>query len=127
MRKIIVDVDYTISFKKDSYEKAIPHEAMIKKLQELKKHGFWIVLFSARNMKTYNGNIELIEEFTRPILLDWLYKYDVPFDELILGKPWNDEGYYIDDNAVRPKEFLTMSHDEIMEMLDKERAEQWKL
>lgn len=127
MRKIIVDVDYTISLKTNSYENAIPHKQMIEKMKQLKSEGFYIVLYTARNMKTYNGDLHLILENTKPVLIEWLVRNDVPFDELILGKPWNDEGYYVDDNAIRPSEFLALTHEEIVEMLDEERKNLWKL
>jgi len=31
-------------------------------------------------------------------------KYNVPCDDIILGKPW--ASYYIDDKAIRPDEFV---------------------
>lgn len=127
MKKLIIDVDFTISRKVDSYENAQPNIEMITMIREYKKKGYYISLFSARNMKTYNGDITLIEQKTRPILETWLIKNNIPFDELILGKPWNDEGFYIDDNAVRPLEFLSKSEEEILETLEDERKKLWKL
>lgn len=126
MKKLVIDVDFTISKKNITYVNALPHNEMIAKINMYKDMGFYIVLFSARNMKTYNGDIELIEANTRPVLIDWLEKNNVKYDELILGKPWNDEGFYIDDNAVRPLEFLSKTYDEIIEMLDIEREKLWK-
>lgn len=126
MKKLIIDVDYTISKKVDTYANALPNINMINHIKHYKENGFVIVLFSARNMNSFNGNMELINNITRPELLEWLTKNEIPFDELILGKPWNDEGFYIDDNAVRPLEFLNNSYDEIVEKLNKERDELWK-
>lgn len=127
MKKLIIDVDYTISRKTDSYENAEPNHEMINKMQEYKSNGYVLVLFSARNMKSYNGDIDKINQYTRPELLNWLEKHNVPYDELILGKPWNDEGFYIDDNAVRPLEFLELNEKEILKKLDNERKILWKL
>ena len=70
-------------------------------------------------MRTYQGNIGKINANTLPVILDWLDRYSVPYDEVIVGKPWpGPDGYYIDDRAIRPSEFLSLSHDEILDLLD---------
>jgi capsule biosynthesis phosphatase len=72
-------------------------------------------------MRTYNGNVGLINVNTLPIILEWLEKHDVPYDEIIVGKPWcGHEGFYVDDKAIRPSEFNTLSYDEIQTLLAKE-------
>jgi hypothetical protein len=43
------------------------------------------------------------------ITLDWLSKYEVPYDEIIFGKPWAD--VYIDDNAMRFNSWDEISKD----------------
>jgi capsule biosynthesis phosphatase len=56
-----------------------------------------------------------------PVILAWLARHDVPFDELYVGKPWcGTEGFYVDDKAVRPSEFLALSPDEIAALLARE-------
>ena len=80
---------------------------MIANLKEYKEKGFKIVLFTSRNMKTYIGNLELINKYTKPELEVWLTKWNIPYDKVIYGKPWpGKEGFYIDDRSIRPKEFL---------------------
>ena len=117
MDSIVFDIDGTICpIKKafENYEDLVPYEEMVKKIRSLKKEGYRIVLFTARNMRTYNGNIDLILENTKPILERWLKKWDIPYDELIFGKPWaGKNGFYVDDKTVRPDELLNMSSDEI--------------
>jgi len=72
-------------------------------------------------MRTYNGSVGLINVNTLPIILEWLEKHDVPYDEIIVGKPWcGHEGFYVDDKAIRPSEFNTLSYDEIQTLLAKE-------
>ena len=59
----------------------------------------------------------------RPNIIDWLNKNNVPYDEVYIGKPWcGFEGFYIDDKAVRPSEFLKLSYNEICELLNKEKG-----
>lgn len=122
MKRLIFDIDNTITFtERGDYANALPNLALIDKLKAYKKNGFEIVLFSARNMRTYEGNIGKINAYTLPTLLEWLNLHDVPFDEVIVGKPWcGFEGFYIDDRVVRPSEFTSMSYEEIIHLLENE-------
>lgn len=46
----------------------------------------------------------------------------VPYDEVIVGKPWcGDEGFYVDDRAIRPSELCNMTLEEISNMLEQEK------
>lgn len=113
----IFDIDGTIcpiKTKDMKYEDIVPNFEMIKKIKDYKKYGAKIVLFTSRNMNSYNGNLGLINKNTAKILLNWLEKWQIPFDELIYGKPWPGfKGFYIDDRAVRPNEFLDKPLDEL--------------
>ena len=74
-------------------------------------------------MRTYEGNVGQINIHTLPTITKWLDKYDVPYDEVLVGKPWcGHEGFYIDDRAVRPSEFNSMSFEEITALIDKEKS-----
>ena len=119
MQKLIVDIDNTLCKTTNSdYENSKPIIPVIDKLREYKELGFTIVLFSSRNMRTFESNIGKINIHTVPKLIKWLHKFDVPFDELLIGKPWcGNDGFYIDDRAVRPSEFLNLSYDEIQRLL----------
>lgn len=119
MKRLVVDVDNTICFTSaGDYENAQPDHGLIRRLTEYKQQGFEIVLFSSRNMRTYDRKIGLINVHTLPPLLEWLDRHKVPYDEVILGKPWcGTEGFYVDDRAVRPAEFKNMSYVEISELL----------
>ena len=58
-----------------------------------------------------------------PTLLDWLAKHAVPFHEIHVGKPWpGKDGFYIDDRAVRPQEFLEHSLAELEELCRRDRV-----
>ena len=63
MNTIVFDVDGTICpIKKENedYKDLIPNADMINKIRELKQDGYRIVFFTARNMRTYNGDIDKI-------------------------------------------------------------------
>lgn len=119
---LVVDVDGTlcpIKGPQQDYRDLEPYQEMIDRLAEYRENGYRIQLYTARNMRTYEGNMGLINRHTVPIMLEWLEKWQVPYDEILFGKPWpGDKGFYIDDRAVRPDEFLRMSEDEIHAMLN---------
>ncbi|SLM61576.1 MULTISPECIES: HAD family hydrolase [Dickeya] len=121
---LVVDIDGTlcdIKKKDQSYSELVPYQPMLDKLREYQSKGYTILLYTARNMKTHEGNLGLINRHTAPVLLEWLEKWNVPYDEILFGKPWpRKHGFYIDDRAVRPNEFLTMSEDEIHTLLGQE-------
>lgn len=122
MKKLVVDLDGTITLSDTSdYQNATPNKELIKKLTEYKKNGFTIVISTARNMRTFEGNIGKINIHTLPIITEWMDRHNVPYDEIIVGKPWcGFEGFYIDDKAIRPSEFTAMSYDEIQALLTRE-------
>jgi capsule biosynthesis phosphatase len=119
MKRLIVDLDGTLCHSKDgNYDKAIPVLEIINKLREYKKNNFEIIINTSRNVRTYKGNLGKINANTLPIILDWLDRHKVPYDEVYVGKPWcGFDGFYIDDRAVRPNEFINMSYNEIDTML----------
>lgn len=124
MKRLIVDLDGTLTLGNTSdYKNVLPNIQLIKKLKKYKCDGFSIVISTARNMRTYEGNVGEINIHTLPTIIEWLDKCDVPYDEILVGKPWcGVDGFYIDDKAVRPSEFTSMSYDEIMQLLSKENA-----
>jgi capsule biosynthesis phosphatase len=121
---LVVDIDGTlceIKSASQSYAELKPHQPIIEKLREYQAKGYRILLFTSRNMKTYSSNLGLINKHTAPVLFEWLAKWDVPYDEILFGKPWpRNKGFYIDDRAVRPDEFLNLSEEEIQKLLRQE-------
>jgi capsule biosynthesis phosphatase len=122
---IVVDVDGTLSLGKEdgaSYATARLSESMKDKLVRLKSEGYWIILFTSRNMRTHDGNIGAIMKHTAPILINWLAHHEIPYDELHFGKPWcGHDGFYIDDRAVRPREFVENSLEQLNFMIERDR------
>ncbi|EHQ9194963.1 capsular biosynthesis protein [Salmonella enterica subsp. diarizonae serovar 50:k:z:[z50],[z57],[z68] [z86]] len=124
MKKIIIDIDMTLTKGKGpgGYEDTLVNKDLVVKLKEYKEQGFMIVLNTSRNMNSYNNNIGLINKNTLPILIKWLEVNSIPYDEIYVGKPWcGHEGFYVDDKAIRPSEFINYSYDEIVEILRKEK------
>ena len=120
IKKIIVDIDDTLTIHNSSNEYGLkkPRVDILKKLKEYKEKGYEIILYSARNMKTFDGDLSKINKHTLPKLMEWLVTHDVEFDGIIMGKPWCGEmGFYIDDKAIRPDEFVNMSEEDIHKMI----------
>ena len=121
---LIVDVDGTLCGTKSigqSYDDVLPKQIMLNKLREYQSNGYRILLYTSRNMNTFDNNLGLINKHTAPSLLAWLDKWDVPYDEILFGKPWpGKKGFYIDDRAIRPDEFVRLSETEIQKMLGQE-------
>ena len=126
MNSMIFDIDGTlcpIKSKDQKYEDLIPYENMVDKIKELKASGFRIVLFTARNMKTYNGDLKLISKYTKPLIEQWLNKWEIPYDELIVGKPWPGPiGFYVDDRAIRPNELINFNLDELCSICENSKV-----
>ena len=107
-RTYIVDIDGTVckSHSGMDYSKAEPIWPVIDRIAQLHTEGNRIVLFTARGMKTYKGNLMALELKVRPVLTTWLERYKVQYHELILAKPWGENVTYVDDKAIRPDEFI---------------------
>ena len=121
------DIDGTlcpIKKKDEEYIDLVPYQEMIDKIREYKEGGAKIVLFTSRNMNSYGGNIGLINANTAKVLLEWLAKWEIPYDEIIYGKPWpGHKGFYVDDRTVRPDEFLHLSVEQMDEICKKSRCD----
>jgi len=120
LKQIIVDLDNTITVhSKRSYPDMEPNEDVIAMLHKYREQGFGIVIHTARNMRTYENNVGKIVANTVPVIIDWLAKHNVPYDEIRVGKPWcGNGGFYVDDKAIRPDEFLNLKYEEILELFD---------
>ena len=119
MKRIIMDLDDTICQTIDGdYRNSIPVAPVIETMQEYKRLGFEIVINTSRNMRTYKGNTGKIAANTLPIIIEWLNKHNVPYDEIYIGKPWcGTEGFYVDDRSIRPDEFVKHTLQEIYELI----------
>lgn len=123
----VFDIDGTlcpIKRKDDKYEDLIPYANIVEKLRHYKKNGAKIILYTSRNMNSYNGNIGLINKHTAAILFRWLEKWDIPYDEIVYGKVWPGyKGFYVDDRTIRPDEFLNYTVEGLDEICTRSRTQ----
>jgi capsule biosynthesis phosphatase len=129
MKNLILDLDHTISITENGdYQNSKNVQAIIDKIHYYKKAGFKIVIYSSRNMRTYENNIGKINKHTLPTIVKWLDLNNVPYDELYVGKPWcGFDGFYVDDKSIRPSEFANLSYEEIKNLLQEEKDKIEKL
>ena len=117
MPMIVMDLDGTLTVEAAGvpYAELSPNAAVVAKLREYRAQGFKVAIYTARNMRTHAKSIGAINAQTLPAIVDWLHRHDIPFDEIHVGKPWPDSGgFYVDDRAIRPDEFVNLSYAEIM-------------
>jgi capsule biosynthesis phosphatase len=106
--KVCIDIDGTICPTRKSHEKyedLVPLDDAVTSIQSLKQEGNYIILYTARNMKTQSNNIGKIIAKQGKVLIDWLEKWEIPFDELLFGKPLAD--IYIDDKGYKFENWKT--------------------
>ena len=119
----VFDIDGTIcpiKKREERYEDLVPYHNIVERLRYYKANGARIILLTSRNMNSYGGNLGLINKYTAAILLEWLDKWNIPYDEIIYGKPWpGHKGFYVDDRTIRPDEFLNCTVEE-MDMICRE-------
>jgi len=86
---IAIDLDGTICTEERTFERslAVPLPGAVEKLQSLHQAGHTIVIWTARGWEQFR------------MTQDWLKKYSIPFDALLMGKPVVD--VWIDDRAIQ--------------------------
>lgn len=123
-KKLVIDLDGTlvVDDRNLPYAERRPNEVLAARLREYHAKGYEIIIQSARNMRTYSSNMGKINANTLPIIVTWLIKNNIPYDEIHVGKPWcGFEGFYVDDKSVRPSEFVSLSEQEIETLLEREK------
>jgi capsule biosynthesis phosphatase len=107
--KIIIDLDDTITIDTSDRDYSNKHvnKDVVAALRQAKRQGYSVHIFTARNIRTYENDLEAIHKHTKPIAEEWLRRNDVPYDELTFGKPWCEKGgFYVDDKLVSIDEFV---------------------
>lgn len=123
-KRVVFDIDGVLAKKNSEldYKDRVPHSGIVKKLKEYDRNGYYIILYTARNMNTHEGRIGKINADTAKTLLSWLEEHEIPHDEIHYGKPWcGHDGFYVDDKAIRPSELLRNSPESIRSLLEGER------
>jgi len=112
-RTLVFDIDDTIcTHTNRDYVNAKPHWDVIGKINSLYKKGYNITLYTARGQNSCNGDLKLILERNEDILINWLEKHEVKYNELIFGKPLGN--WYIDDKAMTVETFLEAPFEELI-------------
>ncbi len=115
-----MDLDGTITRDDPTrgYADKEPDPEVVLQIRAYHALGYAIIIYSARNMRTYANSVGKINAHTLPVIIDWLRRHDIPYDEVHVGKPWcGTEGFYVDDRAVRPSEFVSMSPEQIQDLI----------
>jgi capsule biosynthesis phosphatase len=125
LKRLILDLDETVSITENGqYHISTPILSMVGAIRRYREEGFEIVFSTSRNMRTYEGNVGKINANTLPIIIEWLKTHNIPYDEIYVGKPWcGFEGFYVDDKAIRPAEFVNLSYEEIRSLLEKDKLD----
>lgn len=82
------------------YSTVKPITSMISLMKKLKEEGHTLIIHTARRMKTHNNNSGAALADIGEITFKTLKEFEIPFDEIIFGKPIAD--IYIDDRTINP-------------------------
>ena len=100
--RIVVDLDGVICpIKKvgEEYADLAPLPGAVAKLRNLRAAGHYIIIHTARHMRTCEGNVGLVMRKLGKVTLDWLEHHQIEYDEVFFGKP--NGHVYLDDRAFR--------------------------
>ena len=106
-KRFCFDLDNTlVTFPKikNDYRTVKPIIKNIKFLNFLYSQGHYIIIHTARRMRTYNGNLKKVKKEVEKLTLNQLKSFNINYHEFILGKPYAH--FYIDDLSINPKENL---------------------
>jgi len=123
-RTLVIDLDGTLTIEGSArrYEDVLPRSEIVEQVRTYSGLGYRIAILTSRNMRTFRNSMGRINAETLPVIVEWLKRHDVPFDEVHVGKPWcGSGGFYVDDRAIRPSEFRLLGCEQIAEMLEREK------
>lgn len=123
-KTIVLDLDGTLTIEgsAERYENVLPNDKVVDRVRLYAARGFRITIMTSRNMRSFGNSVGRINAETLPIAVDWLKRHEIPFDEIHVGKPWcGVGGFYVDDRAIRPVEFLSLDLSGITALLGRRR------
>ena len=99
-KRFCFDLDNTlVSYPEGKdYSTVEPLQQNIEYLKKLKENGAYIIIYTARRMRTHNGDVSKVIADIGEITTQTLKKLNIPYDELHFGKPYAH--FYIDDLAI---------------------------
>jgi len=95
--RVIVDLDNTLVTINRDYSNVQPVAHIVIFIRHLKTQGHEVVIHTARGMITAAGNMGKLIKNIGSVTLDTLEKLEIPYDEIVFGKPYGD--VYIDDKG----------------------------
>jgi capsule biosynthesis phosphatase len=100
LRKICFDIDNVIcrTNSKNEYLKSKPNLKNIKLINQVYNNGYSVILYTARGMGRYNGNLNKIKKNIKPLTLKQLNKWGVKYHKIYFGKPSFD--LFVDDKSL---------------------------
>jgi capsule biosynthesis phosphatase len=100
--RICIDLDGVICRLRlpgQRYADLEPVPGAVEKLRALKAAGHYLIIATARHMKTCQGNVGQVVARQGQVTLDWLARHGIEYDEIHFGKPHAQ--VYLDDNGLR--------------------------
>ena len=100
--RIVIDLDGTICPVKradQSYASLSPLPGAVEAIRSLRAASHYVIISTARNMGTCQGNLGAVMKNIGRVTLDWLSQHGIEYDEIYFGKP--NAHVYIDDRAIR--------------------------
>ncbi len=97
----------TFPFVPGDYSTVEPITKNIDFLKSLYNSGHYIIIYTARRMRTHNGDVEKVIADIGQVTKDSLEKFGIPYHELIFGKPYAH--HYFDDLAISAFDDLSKS------------------
>lgn len=110
--RICIDLDGVICQLREphqGYADLEPVPGAVEKLRQLKAAGHYLIICTARHMKTCEGNVGQAVARQGAVTLEWLKRHQIEFDEIHFGKPHAQ--VYIDDNALRFESWESIASD----------------
>lgn len=101
--RFVFDLDHTLCtapVTPGDYATCLPIARNISYLKQLHTQGHYIIVATARRMRTHCGKVGAVVADIGATTIDWLREHGIPYHELCFGKPWGQ--FYIDDLAVDP-------------------------
>lgn len=106
---IVLDLDGTLTRdRKDApYPEKPPREPVHAAARAAQARGYGLLVATARNMRSFQGDLERIRAHTLPLARAWIARHGLTPDDVIGGKPWaGPRGFYVDDRALHLEEFV---------------------
>ncbi len=110
--RICIDLDGVICQLRgpgQNYADLEPVAGAVEKMRQLKAAGHYLIISTARHMKTCDGNVGRVIARQGKITLDWLARHGIEYDEIHFGKPHAQ--VYLDDNAIRFESWSAIAGD----------------